>query len=850
MKKNQKILNEAFFKKTSYYDNLKKKLPQYEPSDVRKEGQPGFGSILNQYKGGFPVTDTEEARKRLVGTLGASVGINSVKNIASRSVKSFPVVISDNLEPETIVMLKKLMEEQYAEYINLLISNQVVDISAFESGTDGNIAIQALDTISGTDFSKQGLAKKLSTGDIDTKEYFGSISPLYNLIRNESKEYKSGNALIDNLLEGAVIVPKEYKEDLVEFYKLYGNEMSLLNEFKPAATDRSREVADTPNSRDPVTLRDFLSKEGLISTPDPLKVQKSEEVFDKVRGYDAASDKYRKLLTPNVLVRPEELRKSLDSSIAELLLNPKNEVLRDKFEKATFLLQANRIAGSEYIEYLTQRLGIPVPKEVRAQIVTQFKISDIADPNMYNVGLGLNPLDIARINQNQSLVRRFVPSIFSLTGRDLLKLTLTGGAVTAGTFLGAAGLAGLTIGFATPLALIGSAVVGAIGGAGTVAVLLPRIFQRGSARRIALGRVQGWERVEALILSMEEQQKNLVGEKEDNQPENIEILSGGELQKELVEYNEDMEKVLTGVNPKAYFEENYDHKLDLKTLKDAIKLAEFNIDYIEDDQKPLLEKMIISTTEPIKVIKKYELDPSIEPEIMVTPDFMSRSTYAYGSVEYDRKELKDRKYNSPLIMTVTFKERYSDGKFSDNELVAVIGILGVITRVPSEEMEYILKSNAQGNTLKGFLQGDSSGENLVSNLLGVAKIKKDVENLEQSADVWNNLEKISRLAVSNKLTGRQNNNIANAHIVFSQKEIDNVKADTAVDYLKNKKLSESLMKRYSAFTLMIANDVSERLYIFDDPDNISWNVVPYATLKSKDTGDQLTSALIKMSRGR
>ena len=38
----------------------------------------------------------------------------------------------------------------------------------------------------------------------------------------------------------------------------------------------------------------------------------------------------------------------------------------------------------------------------------------------------------------------------------------------------------------------------------------------------------------------------------------------------------------------------------------------------------------------------------------------------------------------------------------------------------------------------------------------------------------------------------------------------------------------------------------ERLYIFDDPDNISWNVIPYSAIRSKETGDQLTSALLKI----
>ena len=81
----------------------------------------------------------------------------------------------------------------------------------------------------------------------------------------------------------------------------------------------------------------------------------------------------------------------------------------------------------------------------------------------------------------------------------------------------------------------------------------------------------------------------------------------------------------------------------------------------------------------------------------------TRASYAYGSVEIDRKALKDRRYNQPLIMTIRFKERFDDDKYSDSELTAVIGILGRIIRVPSEEMTYVLQQSAEGKTLDGIL---------------------------------------------------------------------------------------------------------------------------------------------------
>jgi hypothetical protein len=49
---------------------------------------------------------------------------------------------------------------------------------------------------------------------------------------------------------------------------------------------------------------------------------------------------------------------------------------------------------------------------------------------------------------------------------------------------------------------------------------------------------------------------------------------------------------------------------------------------------------------------------------------------------------------------------------------------------------------------------------------------------------------------------------------------------------------------------MVANDSGERVYIFDDLDNVSWNVVPYSALQSRGNDDQMLSTLSRLERGR
>jgi hypothetical protein len=996
MEKNKEIMQEFFFKKNEKVsDKLKKKFA-YEPLDVRKEGQPGFGSILSSND--LAVTDAKEAGKRVVSAFGASMGVNSVKNIASKSIKSFPIIVSENLEPETSVMLKRVLEEQYAEYISLLISNQIIDISAFKTSEDeGNIAIQALGTVAADDETVQS---KLSRGKVSPDEFLGNLTA-YNLIRNES--YKSNNAFLDNLLEDSFIVPSEKTDDLLEFYHRFYDDIVSLNEATPYEKPEEKQ-----EDKRFIDLDTFLQKDlGL----DPNKLKSRKEAFDILRGREAGSDeetqehkawarqleyakerlskvekeieelrrllnsrnanlpqlidsanrevqtqqtalslvrrrlnatsnastqaevdaqqakldqaersadrlmsirdnepsdirdalkssererdsiegeivylerkepaeknkseKFNRLTTPRLLIDREQMNTSLNSSVGEMLLAPKNEFLRDKFEKATFLLESNRIAGTEYIEYLVQRLGIPVGRDVRQQLLLRFKMSEVIDPE--NKNRLISRADVKRLSSNQTISSKIMDSILKTSGKTLLVSVLLGSsaaagayALTGGTLPTAAGVStGISTGIASLASTLGFAstnlfITAATGvGVGAIAGIMYAIWNARKRKNQKTKKLQGWERVEALIDSMEEQQKSIRTYKIKNpditqEQENLLDLSSSELKNVMDDYHDRMGKILNIKASATPLREDQFPIYDIKFENLLESIEEYNIliESIEADpdyQAILLSEAVIQTTIPQTLELKYEYDSKKAPEILAAPKFSQRSQYAYGSVEYDKRELKDRRYNAPLLMKVNFKERFSDGTFSDNELTAVIGILGVVTRVPSQEMEYILTSNADGNTVKGIFSPEGDSSKMVSDLLGVGKIKKDVKSLPVSGDVWQNLEKVSRLAVSNKLAGRRDNNIANAHIVFAQKEIDNIRANESIDYVKNIKLVSSLMKRYSAFTVMIANDISERLYIFDDLQTANWDVVPYSAFRNKDTGDQLNAMLNKMSSGR
>ena len=902
MKNNKDILNEAFFKK-SFSDKLKKNMPEYKPVDS-KSGNNGFNSVMGA---GYAVTDTDEVKRRLTGAFGAAFGNNSVKTMASRAVKTFPIIVSDNVEPDTVMTLKRLMEEQYAEYISLLVSNQVIDLSAYSTDENGNIAIQALDTISGTDFSKRSIANKAYNGTLTKDDLFSNI-PLYNLIRQESFVPSVGDSVIDALLEDAAIVPEDYGTNLVEFMINNCDEivsvLSEANEKDPTKDPNEKDPTknnynnSNNNRRNPsdyysnkyVSIADLLHDETFDDKNAPIinnRAVNRDRVMDTLRGYQGTDEDgkeiYNKMTNTEILLDKKMLQSAMNRSVGEMLADPKNASIRERFEKATYLLENQMIAGKEYIAYVTYRLGIPMSKEVRIEVLTKFRIASL--------GRSANPIkmtrsDRSRIQHNRKVMDKLMPRMLNTKVKDVMHV-LGAGAIGAAagvtTYAASSGaLAGLGAGTTAATGMIAAspflawALIPAAVGVG--ATILIKMISKARRKTDGMNKIEGWERVEALVEKLMANQDD-VRSLYDNDDNSIENLKK-DLDREFKEHDREMNKFGHGsVFEKSGDSEEVDLKAELEDLKKRLVkyglteeehphveyhdtfapiVLEDYVPYIEEAYTEVMEEVMadkelraeyleeaIKTSIPTQV-KYIEKKPG--KDIMVTPAYSARSALAYGSTEIDRRVAKERRYNQPLVMTIKFKERYDSGDYSDNELVAVIGILGQVIRVPSEEMKYILQKNAEGETLSGFLSGDIA--NNISDLISGSKIGREAKNLPQSAEIWRNLEKVAHLAMSNKLAGKKTNNISNAHIVFSQKEVDEVRGDIGVDYLKDKSLSANLMKRYSAFTIMIANDPGQRVYVFDDLDNISWNVVPYSALLSKDSGDQLTSALARLSQGR
>lgn len=848
MKDNKDILNEAFFKKTHYKDKLVKSLPAYSPTSASK----GFVDTA------YGVSDVSEVKERLYSTLGAKFGSNNIKSMASKAVKKFPIIVSDNISPETVIMLKKLLEEQYAEYINLLISNEVVDLSVYKGGQEGsNIAIQALDKISGSDFSRSRVANKASSGKLNTEDIYSNI-PLYQVLRENKIEIDMDDSVLNSLFENACIVPTKDADTLVRF--IQENASEILRE-DDDFDEPTQQVVGIPtfNKDTNQRLSDYISNE-----------IKNEVGLNYKRGYHGevnGKSVYSKLSTADVVIDSNQMDKVINRTVGELLADPKNVEILRKFEAATMLLQSNLIAGVEYINYLDFRLGIPVSDKARKELVSRFKMSSVRTSGGVNASGNdetnlISKDEISNIANNRKITTTIVNDICSVKVKDLVK-SLGKGAVAGGAVATGAVIAGIAL---SPL-LLGAVAACAVG---TGSYLLYSLTRKKRAERIPsnTSKIEGWERVEALIEKMEAQRAEIRrgGYKPEVYDSNVLKTRNPEIGSNIESFErvskkdfETAEKTVSSMVARALRENNNPKEQNFTITESQIEEAAemiFNLsEELNNDElyrkETLVEAKLASLTrldkgpEPVK-IKYIESKPG--KDVLITPSYASRTSLAYGSAEIDRRDNKDRRYDQPLIMTVKFKERFGDDKFSDNELTAVIGILGKIIRVPSEEMEYILKENTKGNAVENLFKNPSEFKNVISDIMSTSKLSKELKALPQSADIWHNLEKVATLAAANNISGRRHNNIANAHIIFSQKELDTVRNDLGIDYMKDIKHCVALMKRYSAFTLMVANDAGQRAYIFDDQDDISWNVVPYSALLGKDTGDQLSAALAKLTR--
>lgn len=980
--KDKDILKEAFFRrKKSPSEKIKSKLPEYIPVNDPKE-RTSF----------IAVDDANEIKKRLTGTIGALVGTNSIKGQINRSIKKFPILISDDIDPDTAVMLKQVLEEQYAEFLSLLISNEVVDVNELKTayGGDDKIAIQSIDKFHTnsplTTKSKIGqLGNKMArTGEISRHDYLDTLGDVFKIFR-ESVEYK--NELFDNiltesenetneflktLLEDAIIVKSDeelqaVRKAIIEEAEKIADEQQeeIINEnnrFSGVSSyldiDKSRDISSTLDNKyqykkvldkkiediegkinslnkkitditdslnnisknynmgyDNVIIAEYISNlksfltafdfsvytyahskqtnvtvkssvftnaklanvanklwddinnwinnksldpeyhhndimikvdnainfvsaninNILSQNPGTLTTQKlNSNISNMIYHKKIMNKKYTELLNfrSNNKVKQigsdaklslqkmwqkdlKRLLKDKDELVSELkeLTKEKNKVeqeilklekinseyqkdkslfylvqdrlthpiVENDFKKASSLLISGVIRPEDYITYVTKVLGIPIPVEERLKIIKKF-----GDPNITQNTINRQIVE-KQIKQNYLKNLPFLKRMI-----EKIKIKLPGNKTSA------------------------------------------EIAKRKYSYLMSKDKAD--KPIQAMIAAIGYHQKP---NKNDSRPFGFGTMSS--------QQDDDIERLVNTYQDYLFRDFNTDQK-DLYELKKRLTEEIHYYEELENQQETLNENIFRRNRglpNPDAFSPRFKTKSFIKTDnpdkLLTVPAYTARSAVAYGDARVNRRDQKDRRFHQPLIIEVKFKERFDDGSFSDNEMTAVIGILGSIKRIPSEEMKYILVSNATNKSIPSIvknLMSNTGEENFFSKI--ISSFKDEIKNLPRSHELWRSLNSISKMAITSKIQG-VDGPIPNAHLIFSIKEIDEVKHEHGIDYLAEPKYAAKLMKRYAAFTIMVANDIQERVYIFDDEENSDWNVVSYRTFRS--TGNDSRGAL-------
>jgi hypothetical protein len=860
-KTNKEILQEGFFsKKPTSSQRMSSKLDRqagYNAKDKfdKASGKGGYASLFDKFGNGFlPIADMDEASRRLLKTFGAVVGNNSIKSKSSKSVKTFPIMISDNVDTDTAMSLKKVLEEQYSEYLAMLISNQVIDVGEFKTSDPGGdtVAVQAIGAYhKDSDISTSSQRRNIgdiarNKGELTTDDYAKYFSG-YNLFR-ESEEYsnilENNESSLKYILEDAIIVPSDKADALIEkllestdFWSKRYVQDRKGQKFNPNAyedlikkyegkgnTFKYTEFDDFDESQIDKDSKYWDYKKYAMDTKHEIerlgdRISEIVQVLDTIKGslvspnYDSLSENSYYNEIKSLGGRHKKIKQALaDKRKAEVELSKletkfnkfeddKNiafeaakrktfKILKAKLEsdeittspeleKATALLVSRRLSGEDYINYLVDVLTIPIPPAKQKKIIRDYPSLNIKTGD--DLDIGKNEKMAAHVYAMRKFNNKY------MINKDAKEIEKD---------------------FDSPGLL--------------------NKFRRRSKKYLRsynsfLKNKRVSKNAKALAIEIDRYGKSDVKDinrevkdrdKEDHISKTINSFASTLMS-------------MTAASEGKMFVKGFNEHVEYDIVREEIERTDKELEYALDD----LSEASFKTKGVSKKPRKGMLD---------VPRHSTRSQMAYGSAEINRRDEKDRRFHQPLMIKVQFKERLSDGTFSDNELTAVIGVLGRIIRVPSEEMKYILQANYEKDTVRQLTTSLASGKlvlNSLANIFGNKQIKKDIKNLPKSHELWANLNKLSKIASSSRMAGKDNDVMANAHLVFSMKEVDDVRSELGVDYIRDRKSSADLMNRYSAFSLMVVNDIQEKLYIFDDAEGSGWNTVSYSMLKNNKSDE-------------
>ena len=248
--------------------------------------------------------------------------------------------------------------------------------------------------------------------------------------------------------------------------------------------------------------------------------------------------------------------------------------------------------------------------------------------------------------------------------------------------------------------------------------------------------------------------------------------------------------------------------LNMKHLRNAQKVN-------NDERKRMLDKV----KEYDKKIKEYE-------------ERLEKQSF-YVDTKIDQPEIKKANEMVPSIMVVRFRS----GEHNEAVGEAVIGVKVKLIYVTQADMidRIILKSGDQ-NRLFEFLKATTGEISMFKDFMfALDRAKLDIfSKSAKSSPIWKLLERRANVSRTNSFFNNNNGaGTAIATLLVSQDTMDILKKEHNFNQRNTSKLI-NIMTDYSAMGFIITNDVTEKVQMLFDDNDLSFETLSYSSLERED----------------
>ena len=230
--------------------------------------------------------------------------------------------------------------------------------------------------------------------------------------------------------------------------------------------------------------------------------------------------------------------------------------------------------------------------------------------------------------------------------------------------------------------------------------------------------------------------------------------------------------------------------------------------------------------------KMLDLQKESDKKIKELEERIEKQSF-YVDTKIDQPEIKKANEMVPSIMVVRFRS----GEHNEAVGEAVIGVKVKLIYVTQADMidRIILKSGDQ-NRLFEFLKATTGEISMFKDFMfALDRAKLDIfSKSAKSSPIWKLLERRANVSRTNSFFNNNNGaGTAIATLLVSQDTMDILKKEHNFNQRNTGKLI-NIMTDYSAMGFIITNDVTEKVQMLFDDNDLSFETLSYSSLERED----------------